>query len=204
MSEQLIVDLCLLSLIAALAIAAIEVRNLFAAAMFAGIYSLVMALEWTALHAMDVAFTEAAVGAGISTVLLIGALVHVGREEKKPRRVVDLRGLAIVLVTGGFLVYGTLDMPAFGDPQAPVHTHRVVRILDQQVGKVGAEPETVAAMRADPRDVADDFDGHVPNTVTSLLASYRGYDTMFETGVILIAGVSMMLLLQRRRKDLRT
>ena len=46
----------------------------------------------------------------------------------------------------------------------------------------------------------DDFNGHVPNTVTSLLAAYRGYDTMCETTVIFVAGVSLLLLLRRRRE----
>ena len=40
----------------------------------------------------------------------------------------------------------------------------------------------------------------MPNTVTSLLAAYRGYDTMFETTVIFVAGVSLLLLLRRRRE----
>jgi hypothetical protein len=47
----------------------------------------------------------------------------------------------------------------------------------------------------------DDFAHHVPNTVTTLLASYRGYDTMFETAVIFTAGAGMTLLLRRRRDE---
>lgn len=201
MDEHLAIDLVLLSLIAVMAVAVIEVRSLFAAVLLAGIYSLMMSLEWFTLHAVDVAFTEAAVGAGISTILLIGALVHVGRVERKPRHRLDLRGLAVVLLAGGMLVLGTLDMPAYGDPSAPVHTHRVPRLIEQQVGKVDADPARLAQMRADPSDLDDDDHGHVPNTVTSLLASYRGLDTMFETAVILIAGVGLLLLLQPRRRE---
>lgn len=200
MSEQLLLDLVMLTLIAILAVAVIEVRSLFAASMLAGIYSLVMSLEWNILHAGDVAFTEAAVGAGISTVLLIGAIVHVGRHEKRPRHRIDGRGLLLVLVTGGFLIYGTLDMPAFGDPNAPVHTHRVSEMRVQQVGKLGEDPAVLAAKRADPNDLVDDFDGHVPNQVTAVLATYRGFDTMIEVTVILIAGVSVMMLLQKKRR----
>ena len=44
----------------------------------------------------------------------------------------------------------------------------------------------------------DDFNGHVPNTVTSLLAAYRGYDTMFELVVIYCAGTAVMAVLRRR------
>jgi len=200
MSDQLLIDLVLLTLIPILAVAAIEVRNLFAAIMLVGIYSLMMALEWNTLHAGDVAITEAAVGAGVSTVLFIGALVHVGRHEKRPRRRVDGRGLLLVIVTGGFLVYGTLDMPAFGDPKAPVHTYRVVEMRQQQVGKIGEDPASLAAKRADPTDLKDDFDGHVPNQVTAVLATYRSFDTMIEVTVILIAGISVTLLLRKQRR----
>jgi multicomponent Na+:H+ antiporter subunit B len=41
----------------------------------------------------------------------------------------------------------------------------------------------------------------VPNVVTAVVASYRGYDTLGETTVILTAGVGVMLLLGRRRRD---
>lgn len=197
MNEQLIVDIILLVVVLAMAIATIEVRSLFASGILAGIYSLMMALVWATLHAMDVAFTEAAVGAGISTVLILGALTHVGRIEKRPAKRVDLRGVALVLITGGFLVYGTLDMPAFGDPKAPVHTLRVPEMLAQQVGKSSLTHDEGVDVTASATDLADDFDGHVPNTVTSVLATYRGYDTMFETHVILIAGIAMLLLLRR-------
>ena len=46
----------------------------------------------------------------------------------------------------------------------------------------------------------DDFGGHSPNTVTSLLAAYRGYDTMYETAVIFTAGMALVLLLRRREE----
>ena len=41
----------------------------------------------------------------------------------------------------------------------------------------------------------------IPNTVSSLLADYRGFDTMFETAVIFVAGISMIILLRRRQED---
>jgi multicomponent Na+:H+ antiporter subunit B len=194
----LALDIVLLVLVAATAVAVISVRSLFAATILAGIYSLLMALVWTNMHALDVAFTEAAVGAGISTILLLGALVLTKRFAKR-EPVVHLPALLICVATGLLLIYGTFDMPKFGDPSAPIHTYRVPRLLDQQVGK----HETAA-----PRDKGhaheghpdDDFNGHVPNTVTSLLAAYRGYDTMFETTVIFVAGVSLLLLLRRRRE----
>ena len=60
-----LVDAILLLLAAATAVAVIQLRSLFSATMLAGVYSLIMALVWSNMHALDVAFTEAAVGAGI-------------------------------------------------------------------------------------------------------------------------------------------
>jgi multicomponent Na+:H+ antiporter subunit B len=194
----LMLDILLLLLVAATAVAVVRARSLLSATILAGIYSLLMAMVWTNMHALDVAFTEASVGAGISTILLLGALV-LTRRRVKPEPRVNWRALLVCLATGGLLVYGTLDMPAFGDPNAPIHPLRVPKLRRQRVGK----PETAA-----PRDKGhaheghpdDDFNGHVPNSVTSLLAAYRGYDTMFETTVIFVAGVSLVLLLRRRRE----
>jgi multicomponent Na+:H+ antiporter subunit B len=204
LDEILTLDVFVLLLVAATAVAVVQVRSLFSATILAGIYSLLMALVWTNMHALDVAFTEASVGAGISTVLLLGALVLVGRFAKPEKRV-HWPGLAVCSLTGALLIYGTLDMPAFGDPNAPIHTLRVPGMIRQDIGKHStaaprvqqAKHEADASGHHHPQD---DYNGHVPNTVTTLLGAYRGYDTMFETTVIFVAGVSMLLLLRRRRE----
>ena len=86
MSEVLLVDSVLLFLVTVCAVAIVEVRSLYAVAMLSSVYSLLMALVWTNMHAMDVAFTEAAVGGGISTILLIGTLVHTRRDAETRQR----------------------------------------------------------------------------------------------------------------------
>ena len=138
-----------------------------------------MASVLLAMDAVDVAMTEASVGAGISTVLLLGALYLCGGEEAKPIARPWLP-LAVTLVIVGALVYGTLGLPAFSDPQAPIHTHVVPRYLGQALAETG-----------------------VPNVVTAVLASYRGYDTLGETVVVFTAGVGVITLLRRvrRRKE---
>jgi multicomponent Na+:H+ antiporter subunit B len=202
MSGVLAVDLILLTLVCVTGVAIIQVRSLFSATMLASLYSLLMALTWTNMHALDVAFTEAAVGAGISTVLLLGALAHVGRHSKGDKRPHGL-ALLICLITGGALVWGTLDMPHFGEPDAPIHTLRVPKQFGQTVGKLPGRPPllTDAAPDHPPPTPLDDFGGHIPNTVTSFLAAYRGYDTMYETTVIFTAGASLVLMLRRRRRE---
>jgi len=118
----LAIDIVLLILLAVVGIAIIRLRNLFAVVMLSGIYSLLMASTFVLLDAVDVAFTEAAVGAGISTVLLLGVLALTKSREKIPVTTPFLP-LVTVLVTGALLIYGTWDLPAFGDPNAPAHRH---------------------------------------------------------------------------------
>jgi len=166
-----VVDIALLALLAVSAYAMLRQQNLFAVVMLSGIYSLLCAALYTMLDAVDVAFTEAAVGAGISTVLLLGTLALVGSEEKTPTHR-PILPLIVVLVTGGALVYGTSDLPPFGDPANVVHHHVAPRYVEESYEEVGAA-----------------------NIVTSVLASYRGYDTMGETTVIFTAIVAVVLLL---------
>jgi len=153
-----------------------RIRNLYAVVMLGSIYSLLAAAVFVVLDAVDVAFTEAAVGAGISTVLALGTIALTSGREKPPARARVLP-IAVVLLTGAALIYGTLDMAHFGDPSAPVHLHVAPDYLKRSM------PETT-----------------VPNVVTSVLASYRGYDTLGETTVIFTAGVGVILLLGNWRR----
>ncbi|MBW2499845.1 MAG: DUF4040 domain-containing protein [Deltaproteobacteria bacterium] len=158
-----------------------RIRSLFAAAMLFGIFSLISAGVMTLMDAVDVAFTEAAVGAGISTVLMLGALSLTRSEESRPSAHPVVAKL-VVLTTGLMLAYGVLDMPAYGDPDAPIHEHVAPHYLEESGQEIG-----------------------IPNVVTSILASYRGYDTYGETTVILTAAVGAILLLggstSRRRRE---
>lgn len=83
----------------------------------------------------------------------------------------------VTVLTGAVLIYGTLDMPDWGDPNSPASRHVSPRYITK------TEVETAT-----------------PNVVTSVLADYRGYDTLGETAVIFTAGVSCVLLLRRRKK----
>ena len=161
--------------------ATIRVRNLYAVVMLGSIYSLLAAAVFVVLDAVDVAFTEAAVGAGISTVLALGTLALTTGREKTPTKAPWLP-VIVVVITGLALVYGTLDLAPYGDPQSPVHTHVGPAYLKEAPVTTG-----------------------MPNVVTSILASYRGYDTLGETTVIFTAGVGVLLLLgnwrRRRRED---
>ncbi len=163
-------------MMAAVVVAMALQRNLFGVVVLFGIYSFLMATVLVALDAVDVAMTEAAVGAGVSTVLLLGALHLTGGHEAKPLQR-PLVPLALSVAVGALLAYGVLGLPAFSDPQAPIHRHVAPRYLQDG-----------------PRETG------VPNVVTAVLASYRGYDTLGETIVVFTAGVGVIALLRRRRR----
>lgn len=173
------IDILLLAFLVVVAIAVIRLRDLFAVVMLFGIYSLLSAALFVALAAPDVAFTEAVVGAGISTVLMLATLAMTSRHERRPAHKPWLP-LAVVTVTGAFLVYGTFDIPRFGGADNPVHTHVAPRYLEESAEEIG-----------------------VPNVVTSVLSSYRGFDTFGETVVVFTAGMGVLVLLSRgrRRRD---
>ena len=169
----------LLALLAFTALAIVRMRSLLAVAMLTSIYSLLSASLFVVLDAVDVALTEAAVGAGFSTILMLATIALTADEEKTPRHT-PLLPLIVVIATGAALIYGTLDMPHYGDPNAPIHKHIVPTYLHDAPTEIG-----------------------VPNVVTSVLASYRGYDTLGEVTVIFTAGVGVLVLLggRHRRPD---
>ena len=76
------VDLAILTLVLICAIAAISVKDLLGAAILFGAYSFMMCLLWAVMGAVDVAFTEASVGAGVSTVFLVAAVFRTTRRTK--------------------------------------------------------------------------------------------------------------------------
>ena len=89
-----------------------------------------------------------------------------------------MKALALLatFVTGAILLYGTMDFPAWGDPQSPASTHLSPYYIERAVEET-----------------------HAPNLVTAVLGDYRGYDTMFETVVIFCAGMAVVSVLRRNR-----
>lgn len=165
-----LINMALLTLMAVVTIGVVRVRNLFSVVILGGIYSFLMASVLIVLDAVDVAMTEASVGAGISTVLMLAALYLTKTEEAPPRRGVGVP-LFVSVVTGGSLIYGTFDLPAFGLADTPVNTHLGAQFLARSVQ-----------------------DTTIPNVVTSVLGDYRGFDTLGETTVIFTAGIGVLLL----------
>jgi multicomponent Na+:H+ antiporter subunit B len=172
-----LVDILLLAFLAICAIAILRMRDLFAMAMMFGLFSLISAGLFTTMDAPDVAFTEAAVGAGISTILILATLAQTSRREKHQAGYRLLVPLAVVWITGAVLIYGTADLPVFGDPEAPAHNHVAPYYLQQTPEEIG-----------------------IPNVVAAVLASYRGYDTLGEVVVVFAAVIGVIALLGLRRR----
>lgn len=76
-------DLMLLFFVVVIAVAAITMRDLLASIVLLGVYSFLMATVWVEMHAVDVGFTEAAVGAGATTAFMLAALARTARWEKQ-------------------------------------------------------------------------------------------------------------------------
>ncbi|GHA45555.1 cation:proton antiporter [Amylibacter ulvae] len=177
---ETIINFILFAMLISTAFAIVRMTSLFAVIMLASVFSLLTALLFVTLDAVDVAFTEAAVGAGISTVLMLGTMALTARHAK-PQTQSNAIPFLVVCVTGAALIYGTMDMPNFGDPNAPAQVHVAPEYLERSIEEID-----------------------VPNVVTAILASYRGYDTLGETAVVFAAGIGVLLLLSglaRRRKE---
>lgn len=82
--EELIIpfDIILLFFVLICAIAAITVKDLLSAVMILGAYSFFMCIIWALMGAVDVAFTEASVSAGIGTILMVAAISKTTRRSK--------------------------------------------------------------------------------------------------------------------------
>ncbi|WP_100642836.1 DUF4040 domain-containing protein [Alteromonas facilis] len=175
---SLIINLILLTFLLIMAVAILRVRHLLAMAMLFGLYSLLVAGVFVVLDAPDVAFTEAAVGTGISTVLMLVTLASIRNGHEARTESHTKKGpLLLSLVMGAALVYGTHDIAELGDPNAAPHTEvgsYYIRVGQAETG--------------------------VPNLVTAVLASYRGFDTLGEVTVVLTAGLAILMLLSRREK----
>lgn len=156
------------------------IRSLFAAVMLYGIFSLLTATVFVILDAVDVAFTEAAVGTSISTILMLSALSLTGARMEITERSRPILALCVALGVGAVLAYGLSDLPLFTDPFNPSNLHIVPRYLEVSPWETG-----------------------IPNVVTSVLASYRGYDTLGEVVVIFTAGVGVISLLGKFRRQAR-
>ena len=168
----MILDVGLMALLVVVAFAIVRMRSLFGIVMLQGVYSLVCAAWFVSLDAVDVAFTEAAVGAGVSTVLMLAAMLLADRKSHPVPVSKQVAPLLVVIVAGMAMFFAIGDMPAYGDVHSPANSYVGMDYIARTADEI-----------------------HIPNVVTAVLGSYRGYDTFGEAVVIFAAGLGVLLLL---------
>jgi multicomponent Na+:H+ antiporter subunit B len=172
-----IFDFILWLLLLAAAVWLLRSRSLVNNIIILGAFSLLAAALMLRLSAPDVAITEAAIGAAITTIFFLAGLKIIGKSEEeatkhhKTSAKIVLGSLLLVL----FTVVSTI--PNFGSSSSPANKHVGAFYLEQTMADTG-----------------------VPNAVTSVLASYRGYDTLGETYVIFTAGIAILLIMPSLKK----
>lgn len=167
----------LVAFVLATAVATAMLRDVLAAIIVFAAYSLGMALLYTLLLAPDVGLTEAVIGAGVTTILLLLTIAKTVRppgdrtfERFDPRAALACGALAVVF---GLTLF---ELPAVGDPASPVLAYDAVtgHYLTRSYAETG-----------------------VKNTVTAVLAAYRGFDTFGEASVVFAAAVAVLVVLRR-------
>ncbi len=172
-------DIIIFVVLIVTAVLALSTKDLLAAVALLATYSLFTAILFAGVAAVDVALVEAALGAGLTGILFVAAIMTTTRRSN-PRLEVRRRYVVTPLIVAvlALLLYASSGLPDRGDPDAPAQRGISVEYLTRSLD-----------------------DTNTPNVVTSLLADYRSMDTLGETLVILTASLSAALVLVRRGCD---
>ena len=175
MIESIVIIILLSLLVITLLLVACS-NNLFVATIIAGFFSLLTAMLFSALNAPDVAFTEAAVGAGVATIFFLAVIALTGHAHtyKKENVLLSFTLASSIFV---LLLYSMLDLPQYANAMTPGQTHTAAYYLTHTTADMG-----------------------IPNVVTAILASYRGFDTLGELAVIFTAGIGALAIFSTRKK----
>jgi multicomponent Na+:H+ antiporter subunit B len=150
-------------------------RNLIESIIILSVFSLLISLCYLFMDAPDVAMTETALGACLSTCVLLNVAKIVGEDSGKLNTFFAIILCAFFVV---ILTWISLDLPSFGTQDSEVQTHLTKYYLQNT-----------------RTDIA------IPSFVAAILASYRGYDTLGETIVILIAGLAVLVIVSRKKNN---
>ena len=157
-------------------------KNLLQSVIIMSAFSLVISLCYLLMDAPDVAMTEVSLGACLSTCVLLNLIKIFGEnvrqsDNKLGNRTKIFFATLLCLVLIGILIFAGYNLPLYGKEDSPVQSHLTRYYLENTATEIG-----------------------VPSLVAAILASYRGFDTLGETTVILIAGIAVVLILARRKE----
>ncbi|MGC0372105.1 MAG: hypothetical protein DGJ47_000810 [Rickettsiaceae bacterium] len=152
-------------------------KKLLESVILLSVFSLLIGLCYLFMDAPDVTMTEVALGSSLSTCVLLNVLNITGDECKK----IEYRRLtlAIILCITFILVlsYVCFDLPEFGESNNALQTNTTQYYISNTHVQI-----------------------KIPSFVAAILASYRGFDTLGETLVVLIAGLSVLLISAAKRR----
>ena len=141
------------------------------------VFSMLICVIYLIMDAPDVAMTEAALGACLSSCILLN-LIKIIKDDKAVKQYNTIAAAILCAVFIAVLSFAGFDLPLYGDAGSNVQTH---------VSKYYIENTKT--------------DINIPSMVAAILASYRGFDTLGETTVILIAGLGVLLILSVKEKS---
>lgn len=165
-------------LLVIISIKIILAKDLLKAIMYTSAFSLLIGVSYLFMDAPDVAMTEAALGACLSTCVYLNLLRKLPSNLQIIQRTRIIPASFVCLLFVVTLIYMGLELPNYGDEHALFHTHLTKYYIENTSKDIG-----------------------IPSFVAAILASYRGYDTLGETSVILIAGISVLLVFSSEKKD---
>jgi len=152
-------------------------KSLIESVIVMSVFSLFIGICYLLMDAPDVAMTETALGVCLSTCVLLNLIKIVGDNIGKPQKTRMVLAALLCKILIACLGLASLDLPEYGDENSPMQTHLTNYYLENT-----------------KKDIA------IPSIVAAILASYRGYDTLGETTVILIAGLAVLVIISRRKK----
>jgi len=170
------VEFALVAFVLATGLATAVLRDVLGSIIAFAAYSLGIAVVWIVLQAPDVGLTEAAVGAGVTTVLFLLTIAKTVRPSgERTLEHLDLPALGVAVALVAVLATTLGALPPVGGAETPVATSEVTSYyLDNAYEEAG-----------------------VKNAVTAVLAAYRGFDTLGEAVVVYAAGVGVLVVFHR-------
>jgi multicomponent Na+:H+ antiporter subunit B len=153
-------------------------KDLLESVVLMSVFSLLISISYLLMDAPDVAMTETALGACLSTCVLLNLIKIFGNKNtESPNQLRKIWAIIICGIFVGFLTFASFDLALYGEQNTEVHQHLSKYYLENAKNDIG-----------------------IPSVVAAILASYRGYDTLGETSVILIAGLAVILILAKRKE----
>jgi multicomponent Na+:H+ antiporter subunit B len=152
-------------------------KNLVESILIMSVFSLFIGICYLFMDAPDVAMTETALGTCLSTCVLLNLVKIVGEDVGQTRKSKTIYAIILCTLFVGCLSWAAIDLPDFGSEDSPLQNHLTKYYIENT-----------------RTDIA------IPSIVAAILASYRGYDTLGETVVILIAGLAVLVIVSGRKK----